>query len=54
MLDHPFIVADLQNPHQPKSAPGVVVEALSRRKQAGLPYGQPARFAPGLWAGQRL
>jgi fructuronate reductase len=37
MLDHPFIVADLQNPHQPKSAPGVVVEALSRRKQAGLP-----------------
>mgnify|MGYP000974751747 CR=1 FL=1 len=37
MLDHPFIVADLQNPHQPKSAPGVVVEALSRRKAAGLP-----------------
>lgn len=37
MLDHPLIVADLQNPHQPKSAPGVVVEALSRRKQAGLP-----------------
>ncbi|HDT6544675.1 TPA: mannitol dehydrogenase family protein [Kluyvera ascorbata] len=37
MLDHPFIVADLQNPHQPKSAPGVVVEALARRKAAGLP-----------------
>jgi len=37
MLDHPFIVADLRNPHQPKSAPGVVVEALSRRKQRGLP-----------------
>ncbi|MDZ4033096.1 mannitol dehydrogenase family protein [Kluyvera ascorbata] len=37
MLDHPFIVADLQNPHQPKSAPGVIVEALARRKAAGLP-----------------
>lgn len=37
MLDHPVIAADLQNPHQPKSAPGVVVEALARRKAAGLP-----------------
>ncbi|MEO3988727.1 mannitol dehydrogenase family protein [Pseudocitrobacter cyperus] len=37
MLDHPFIVADLQNPQQPKSAPGVIVEALARRKAAGLP-----------------
>ncbi|MFV0263884.1 MAG: mannitol dehydrogenase family protein [Kluyvera sp.] len=37
MLDHPLIVADLQSPHQPKSAPGVVVEALARRKAAGLP-----------------
>lgn len=37
MLDHPFIEADLQNPHQPKSAPGVIVEALARRKAAGLP-----------------
>jgi fructuronate reductase len=36
-LDHPLIAADLQNPHQPKSAPGVVVEALARRKAAGLP-----------------
>lgn len=36
-LDHPLIVADLQNPQQPKSAPGVVVEALARRKAAGLP-----------------
>jgi fructuronate reductase len=36
MLDHPFIAADLQNPHQPTSAPGVV-EALARRKAAGLP-----------------
>lgn len=37
MLDHPTIVADLQNPQQPKSAPGVIVEALARRKAAGLP-----------------
>ncbi|MEB4675562.1 mannitol dehydrogenase family protein [Enterobacteriaceae bacterium G50] len=37
MLDHPFIAADLANPHQPKSAPGVIVEALARRKAAGLP-----------------
>lgn len=36
MLDHPMIAADLQNPQQPKSAPGVVVEALARRKAAGL------------------
>ncbi|MBB1200935.1 fructuronate reductase [Enterobacteriaceae bacterium 89] len=36
-LDHPMIAADLQNPHQPTSAPGVVVEALARRKAAGLP-----------------
>lgn len=36
MLDHPLIVADLQNPLQPKSAPGVVVEALARRKAAGI------------------
>lgn len=37
MLDHPLIAADLQNPHQPQSAAGVIVEALSRRKAAGLP-----------------
>ncbi|MFG0518308.1 mannitol dehydrogenase family protein [Kluyvera intermedia] len=37
MLDHPFIASDIQNPHQPKSAPGVVVEALARRRAAGLP-----------------
>ncbi len=34
--DTPFIAADLQNPHQPKSAAGVIVEALARRKAAGL------------------
>ena len=32
-----MIAADLQNPKQPKTAPGVVVEALARRKAAGLP-----------------
>ncbi|WP_435930187.1 mannitol dehydrogenase family protein [Dryocola sp. BD613] len=37
LLDHPFIVHDLANPHQPQSAPGVIVEALARRKAAGLP-----------------
>lgn len=37
LLDHPLIVHDLANPHQPKSAPGVIVEALARRKAAGLP-----------------
>ena len=37
MLDHPAIVADLQNPQQPKSAPGVIVAALARRRAAGVP-----------------
>lgn len=36
MLDHPLIVADLAAPQQPTSAVGVVVEALARRKAAGL------------------
>lgn len=36
-LEHPLIAADILNPHQPKSAPGVIVEALARRKAAGLP-----------------
>ncbi|HAN7068535.1 TPA: mannitol dehydrogenase family protein, partial [Escherichia coli] len=37
MPDHPMVVADVQNPHQPKTAIGVIVEALARRKAAGLP-----------------
>ncbi|MFP2514346.1 mannitol dehydrogenase family protein [Buttiauxella agrestis] len=37
LLDHPFIAHDIANPQQPKSAPGVIVEALARRKAAGLP-----------------
>ncbi|MDX6042169.1 mannitol dehydrogenase family protein [Scandinavium lactucae] len=36
-LGNSLIAADLQNPHQPTSAPGVVVEVLARRKAAGLP-----------------
>lgn len=36
VVDHPFIVSDLQNPTQPKSAPGIIVEALKRRREAGL------------------
>lgn len=31
------VAADVQNPHQPKTATGVIVEALARRKAAGLP-----------------
>lgn len=37
MFDHPAVVADLQNPQQPQTAPGVIVEALARRRAAGLP-----------------
>ncbi|MDM2929293.1 mannitol dehydrogenase family protein [Citrobacter sp. Cm046] len=37
MLESPMIAADLQNPHQPKTAVGVIIEALARRKAAGLP-----------------
>lgn len=33
---HPDIVHDLANPAAPKSAPGMLVEALARRKAAGI------------------
>jgi len=33
--DHPDIVADLASPEQPRSTPGVLVEALRRRQAAG-------------------
>ncbi len=33
---HPDIVHDLANPQAPKSAPGMLVEALARRKAAGI------------------
>ncbi|EPN9526793.1 mannitol dehydrogenase family protein [Cronobacter malonaticus] len=36
MLDHPLIAADLAHPERPSSAVGVIVEALARRKAAGL------------------
>ncbi|VFS55585.1 Polyol:NADP oxidoreductase [Raoultella planticola] len=35
-LEHPLIAADILNPHQPKSAPGVIVEALARRQSRRL------------------
>lgn len=36
-LDHPDIVRDLATPDTPRSAPGVIVAALRRRREAGLP-----------------
>ncbi|EDH3766273.1 mannitol dehydrogenase family protein [Citrobacter braakii] len=36
LTNHPLIASDLQHPKQPKSALGVIVEALSRRRSAGL------------------
>jgi fructuronate reductase len=35
--DHPDILADLASPSTPRSAPGLIVEALARRLAAGLP-----------------
>jgi fructuronate reductase len=34
---HPEIIHDLASPHQPRSAPGFLVEALRRRRRTGLP-----------------
>jgi len=36
LANHPLIISDLLQPKQPKSAPGVIVEAISRRRSAGL------------------
>jgi len=36
-LDDPSIQHDIQYPAQPKTAPGILVEALFRRKELGLP-----------------
>ncbi len=33
---HPRIVHDLENPTLPQSAPGILVEALARRRERGL------------------
>jgi fructuronate reductase len=35
-VEHPDIVHDLANPEAPRSAPGVLVAALARRKAAGI------------------
>lgn len=34
---HPRIIHDLENPTLPQSAPGILVEALARRRDRGLP-----------------
>lgn len=34
--DHPDVRHDLATPHAPRSAPGVIVEALRRRREAGV------------------
>lgn len=36
LTDHQLFTHDLANPHRPQSAPGVIVEALARRRAAGL------------------
>ncbi|KHO35812.1 D-mannonate oxidoreductase [Enterobacter sp. FB] len=36
-LNNPRIVHDLENPSEPHSAPGILVEALHRRRERGLP-----------------
>ena len=35
--DHPDVVHDLAHPGKPRSAPGIVIAALARRRAAGLP-----------------
>ena len=35
-LSHPRIIHDLQTPAEPHSAPGIIVEALHRRRERGL------------------
>lgn len=36
LVDHPNVVKDLANPSSPRTAIGYIVEALERRRQAGL------------------
>ena len=36
-LGHPDVVGDLQNPQKPRTAFGYIVEALARRRAAGIP-----------------
>ncbi|WP_280546775.1 mannitol dehydrogenase family protein [Halomonas sp. 11-S5] len=37
LVDDPMIAADIATPTQPRTAPGILVEALARRREAGLP-----------------
>ncbi|WP_456268078.1 mannitol dehydrogenase family protein [Kushneria sp. AK178] len=37
LVDDPAIAADIARPETPRTAPGILVEALARRRQAGLP-----------------
>ncbi|BBI60930.1 hypothetical protein HSBAA_22360 [Vreelandella sulfidaeris] len=34
--DDPMIVGDIASPQQPRTAPGLLVEALARRREAGI------------------
>lgn len=36
-VTNPRIIHDLQSPNEPHSAPGIIVEALHRRRERGLP-----------------
>lgn len=36
LRDHPAVIKDLENPALPQSAFGIIIEALSRRRNAGL------------------
>ncbi len=37
LRDDPLIAHDIDHPHAPRSAPGIRVEALARRRSAGIP-----------------
>lgn len=37
IVDHPAIVHDLAHPEEPESVPGVILAAIRRRRDAGLP-----------------
>lgn len=37
LRDDPLIAHDIDHPHSPRTAPGILVEALARRREAGTP-----------------
>ncbi|CAM3472150.1 mannitol dehydrogenase family protein [Halomonas lysinitropha] len=37
LVDDPMIAADIADPSRPRTAPGILVEALARRREAGVP-----------------